>query len=766
MAGGKAVGVSFVLGAALGSSVGSTFSTVDARVKNLRGRLKELQAVSTRAAALTTAEARLQAAQQANAAGPTEKTRRELTAAQTAYNSAERAAKKYNITVAGAAKAHAEATAAINKQTTALAAMEKFQANKAKRSELKGEIMGTVAGMLAAGAPLKLAADYETAMARVKRTAKFDPASFAAFKKQALALGGNLEDTGVIAAMGGKAVGQNELLHFTAVAKKMTKVFDVTAAEAGEALGGIRTHFKLNEAEADAYLDSLVHLANNMHGVSESDLLEFSHRTADIGKQYGVTREQIAALGATMSGMQVPARQMISATQGLFNTLGQARGAGKEAQAAFAKFGLRGKDIEQGFRKDAQGTMLKIFEHLQRYSGPMRMKLAKEIFGESEAVTVIKLVENLDQYKKAISLAGDATGSSGALMAAHKDITETANASLTRLKNKIVQVGTAMGESNLPVATWIANAGGGLLDTVFSLVTGFPTVTSAVVGFSTAMVGLSLATKAGKYAATMFSDGWTISKGVLNGLRPSVLASRAAIIGQTAATVAHKTVSLACAAGTKAMAAAQWVFNAAMTANPIGLVVVAVAALVGIMVALYQNSETVREVFNAVGEVFSVMWNGMVDSAAAAFDWLAEKFAWVSEAAGSVKGFFSDVGSFFGDSKEPEKPTAKPLRPVAPSMPASIPAPAAVPLPSAAAARGGAQQAQQPGGVPAVRSAPSGGSIAPQITFSLNFNGVPSKDVGETLVKAIKEKERDLTAYFEKMIADIASNQRRLSYGN
>lgn len=762
------MGVSFVVGAVMGASVGSTFATVDSRVKTLRGSMKNLQAVSQKSAALVTAESTLQAARAAYAADANTTTGTALKDAEKGLARAEKQAKRYNITVAGAAKAHADATAAIKQQTTALATMEKLQANKAKRSELKGEMVGTVAGFLAAGAPLKLAADYETAMAKVKRSAGFNAEDFAAFKKQALALGGSLEETGIIAKIGGSAVAQDELLHFTAVGKKMTKVFEISAEEAGEALGGLRTHFKLTEAQTDRYLDTLSHLANNMHGASGSALVEYAHRTADAGKQYGVGREQIAALGAAMSALQIPAKQGVSATLGIFESLGQAKGASKDAQKAFARMGMSGKQIQASFRKDAQGTMLAVFEKLQTsFSGPMRAQMAKAIFG-SDAVNVIKMVEGLDQYKKAIALAGDSTGSAGSFLADYSEATNTANAALGRLKNKVVQIGTAMGESNLPVVKWIAAAGGGMLDTVFALVTGFPMVTSTVVGLSTSMVGLSLAAKAGKYAGTRFSDGWLVAKGALNALRPSVIANRAAIVRQTADTVVSRTVSLACAAGAKALTVAQWALNSAMLANPITWIVVGVAALVAGMVLLYQKSETVRKIVGTifaplatawevakgvlapVGDFFAGVWDDIVDTAKAPFEWLASKFAWISEAAGGVKGVFSSVGSFFGG----EEPAVKPM-PVAAAAP-----------PSARAARSGAQI--QGGAAPVPRPAPGtsggSGSLAPQITFSINFSGVPSKDVGETLVGAIKAKERELSAYFEKMIASIASNQRRLAY--
>lgn len=66
---------------------------------------------------------------------------------------------------------------------------------------------------------------------------------------------------------------------------------------------------------------------------------------------------------------------------------------------------------------------------------------------------------------------------------------------------------------------------------------------------------------------------------------------------------------------TKTTAAAQWLLNAAMTANPIGLVVVAIAALVAGLVVAYKKSETFRKIVNGA-------FNGVKQVAGAVFDWL------------------------------------------------------------------------------------------------------------------------------------------------
>lgn len=73
------------------------------------------------------------------------------------------------------------------------------------------------------------------------------------------------------------------------------------------------------------------------------------------------------------------------------------------------------------------------------------------------------------------------------------------------------------------------------------------------------------------------------------------------LIRDKAATVASTTASIAHSVASKAMAAGQWLLNAALTANPIGLVVVAIAALTAGLVIAYKKSEDFRRVVDGMG---------------------------------------------------------------------------------------------------------------------------------------------------------------------
>ncbi|MDI9901302.1 hypothetical protein QM716_15695 [Rhodococcus sp. IEGM 1409] len=104
--------------------------------------------------------------------------------------------------------------------------------------------------------------------------------------------------------------------------------------------------------------------------------------------------------------------------------------------------------------------------------------------------------------------------------------------------------------------------------------------------------------------------------------------------------IASRVAMLASSAATGIAAAAQWALNAAMTANPIGIVIAVLAGLVAAVVLAYKNSETFRGIVQAA-------WQGIQD---------AVSFAW-NNIISPVLGFFGDkigevgrVVSFFYDN--------------------------------------------------------------------------------------------------------------------
>lgn len=97
-----------------------------------------------------------------------------------------------------------------------------------------------------------------------------------------------------------------------------------------------------------------------------------------------------------------------------------------------------------------------------------------------------------------------------------------------------------------------------------------------------------------------------------------------------AATAAWAAIQGIAAVATKVWAAGQWLLNAALSANPIGLVVIAIAALVAGLIYAWNNSETFRTIVLNVwaaikGAVLAVV-NWLKTAVPAAFQWVKNAF--------------------------------------------------------------------------------------------------------------------------------------------
>ena len=107
-------------------------------------------------------------------------------------------------------------------------------------------------------------------------------------------------------------------------------------------------------------------------------------------------------------------------------------------------------------------------------------------------------------------------------------------------------------------------------------------------------------------------------------------------------------VQAAQAAMTKVVAAAQWLLNAAMNANPIGLIVVAIAGLVAAFVLLWNKCEGFRNFFIGLWEAIKTAFQAFLD--------------WISPAIEVIKGYFQglwtklqEIWAYIVESLQPVK---------------------------------------------------------------------------------------------------------------
>ncbi len=128
-----------------------------------------------------------------------------------------------------------------------------------------------------------------------------------------------------------------------------------------------------------------------------------------------------------------------------------------------------------------------------------------------------------------------------------------------------------------------------------------------------------------------------------------VLSLIAEKLGLDMSTVSH----YAHAAAAQASAAAQWVLNAAMNANPILLVITAIGALVAIFAVAYATCEPFRNAMNQIGATLTEVFRPAIDAVSNALSWLwgnvvqpfIDGLRWLADSLASVAGWFSSLGS-------------------------------------------------------------------------------------------------------------------------
>lgn len=106
-------------------------------------------------------------------------------------------------------------------------------------------------------------------------------------------------------------------------------------------------------------------------------------------------------------------------------------------------------------------------------------------------------------------------------------------------------------------------------------------------------------------AFKFFSDNIEHNSTVLTALTVVLTPLVLALGAQAAATVAATIATIPAIAETAAWTAGQWLLNAALTANPIGIVVVAIAALVAGLIVAYETSATFRNIVDTAFKAVS-----------------------------------------------------------------------------------------------------------------------------------------------------------------
>lgn len=200
---------------------------------------------------------------------------------------------------------------------------------------------------------------------------------------------------------------------------------------------------------------------------------------------------------------------------------------------------------------------------------------------------------------------------------------------LTALQPVLPQIATAFGQvvaALLPavpvLASVAAQLGGSLAQAAGAVIPALLPIVVAVAELTGALLSNETVLKVALAAFL----GWKAIQGISAG-----------ITAFTTAIAAVKDVMAGSTVATGIATAAQWAWNAALTANPIGLIVAAIAAVVAALVWFFTQTEVGKQVWSAFTGWLVGAWNTISSTATTAFGGLAAFFAglWTSITTGA-----------------------------------------------------------------------------------------------------------------------------------
>ncbi len=306
----------------------------------------------------------------------------------------------------------------------------------------------------ALSSPIRAAVEFESAMSDVRKVVSFDsPQAFKTMSDDILKLSTRIPMAAdglaqIVAAGGQSGMQGDELLTFAEMAAKIGVAFDISAGQTGDAMASIKTQLGLSLDETSNLFDAMNHLSNNMASTAPK-LVNFTTRVAADGEVKGFNATETIAFGSAM--IAAGAQADVAATS--FRNMGRALVAGFAATPAIrgglANIGLEAEDVAKRMQQDAVGTVIDVFERINKLPEDMQSANMKLIFGD-EARALTPLINRLDLLKESLGLVADEQNYLGSADREYAERAKTTANNMQLLRNQMTQMGVTIGEAVLP----------------------------------------------------------------------------------------------------------------------------------------------------------------------------------------------------------------------------------------------------------------------------------------------------------------------------
>lgn len=623
------------IGAAMDASVGNAFNNVSRQAQQLGERLSRIRMGREAAASVQALSTELQQlqARQAAAGGSDAALAAEINRVETELNQARAAAQRLGLELTdlnGETNRLTQSEARLQRQ---LQRQQQLDTNRNRRSELMGETMGVLALGAALALPIKSAMEFEAKMSELGAVTN---ESTAAMEKQARQLG---RDTSFDAkgaadaqiALAKAGLDNQKIQAATPVVLSIAAASMMSLGQTAEITADIMGGYSMKMTEIGKVSDVLVKTAN-LSTTSVAELGESLKYVGGVASAVNVSFEQTNAMLGILSNVGIKGSQAGTSMRMAFLRLASSP---KKAREALEELGVVVKDAKGNFR-DMPTILKELDQSMAKMGNGEKIGNYGAIFGAESATAMLALGKaanngELDAFTEKLK------NSAGAAKEVADKMQANTKGAMERMMSSFSELGLVIGNVLLPSVTRAADGLGAFINDVSVAGEKFPLVTAFIVKGAGALLVFKVASIGARFGMTLLSDAVVFGKAAFDFFRLSTMRANIAIVGHTVASTALAIQQKTLAAGTAIATAAQWLWNAAMTANPIGLVIIAVAALAFAVVKYWEPIKA-----------FTLgMWDGLKIGLAPVMESLAPLQPLFSAIGSAIGGLIGWIGQLF-----------------------------------------------------------------------------------------------------------------------
>lgn len=463
------------------------------------------------------------------------------------------------------------------------AAMEKSAGANEAFAGAKANLVNIAGKMQRLAAPIATAVQkamhFESAMTEVQKAVNFDsPQQFKTMQNDILKLSQTLPISAdgiaqIVVAGSQSGIAKADLLSFAAAAVKMGAAFGVTANQAGGMMTKWRTSFQMSQPDVVALADKISYLGKHTDATA-AEISDVVTRVGPLGAAGAAASGEIAALSASLAEVGVPSGKAAAGIRNLILGMNSGKNATKSQAEAFLALGLNAADMASRMQTDAGGAILDLMQAVQALDKNKQADVMKNLLGSESAAAIAPLLSNLEALGKKFNMTADSANYAGNMQKSFEAQAQTVEGSLQLAENAVAALAITLGSVFLPPLAQGLQILGDLVSAIVNAAQAHPELTQAIL-YTAGVIG-----------------------GMLLAYQGTVLAMAAYQKGMAAINVAQNTFGSA----SKIAAAGQWLLNAAMTANPVGLLVAGIVALIAMGYALYANWDVVKQFFTSLWE--------------------------------------------------------------------------------------------------------------------------------------------------------------------